>query len=388
MTGTSAGIANHLALDPVIIRSAFIVLAMAGGVGVVLYLAGWLTIRLAIRQPRSPLPPATGSETERTIGVGLVTLGLLLAARGLGLGFIDSLVWPVAVLAIGFVVAATQTDLDVVAASGVTGRRGTTAWVAARIGAGLALAVLGVVALFAFNVDVGAARDLIVAAVVVSLGLGLVLGPWIWRIATDLFDERRRRIRSEERTELAAQLHDSVLQTLALIQRHQHEPATMVQLARRQERELRSWLHGDGRIGHSERLREGIETAAAEVEELHGVPIEVVVVGDTPADDAVAGVIRAAREAMQNAARHSGTDRVDVYAEVEDQQIVVFVRDTGRGFDTSAMPADRRGVRDSIEGRMRRLGGTASVTSTVGDGTEVELSLPRRDDEFAAPHES
>ena len=156
----------------------------------------------------------------------------------------------------------------------------------------------------------------------------------------------------------------------------------MVQLARRQERELRSWLHGDGRIGLSERLREGLNTAAADVEEHHGVPIEVVVVGDADADDAVTGLLRAAREAMANAARHSGTSRIDVYAEVGPSLIEVFVRDIGCGFEPSAVPADRRGIRDSIEGRLKRLGGSATITSSAGLGTEIELALPRR------PHEA
>ena len=383
MTGTAGGLAQLFAVDPVVIRSAFVVLATAGGVGIVLYLAAWLAIQVAGQRPRQPLPEARGAEYERTLGVALVTLGVLLLVRTTQLGFADTLVWPVAVLATGFVIAATRTDLDVAAASGVTGR-GSTAWVATRILAGVALAVAGVVGLFAFNIELGAARDLVLGAAVVSLGLTLVLGPWVWRVATDLLEERRRRIRSEERTELAAQLHDSVLQTLALIQRHQDDPATMVQLARRQERELRSWLHGDGRIGHSERLREGLETAADRIEELHGVPIEVVVVGDATADEAVTGLIRAAGEAMANAARHSGADRIDVYAEVADDRIEVFVRDTGVGFDPSTVPDDRRGVRDSIEGRLSRIGGTATIHTAPGEGTEVELTIPTaRDTEDA-----
>ncbi len=377
LTGTAAGIAKLLTVDVSFVRAAFVVLGTAGGLGVVLYFAMWVLSQIAKRNPLTPLSPPESAELERTIGLGLATLGLLLGARVIGFGFVDSLVWPIAALAASFVVAAHQTDLDVGAATGVTGGHGTRTWIAARIGGGLLLAILGIVALLAFNLDVGAARDILLAAVVLSLGVALVLGPWIWRTANELFDERRRRVRSEERSELAAQLHDSVLQTLALIQRNQEDPQTMVNLARRQERELRSWLHGDGRVGLSERLKEGLETAATHVEELHGIPIEVVVVGDVEADNAISGLIMAAREAMHNAAKHSGSARIDVFAEVAPASVDVFVRDTGAGFDLAAIPADRRGIRDSIEGRMHRLGGSASIHASIGNGTEVEMTMPR-----------
>ena len=382
LTGTARGLADLVCVDVVVVRAAFVVLATAGGAGIVLYLVLWVAATVAGRVPQVALEAPTNTDTERSIGFASICLGLLLAVRVTGLGFFDTLVWPVAALAVGFVVAAQQSELDVMAASGVTGDGGSRAWVTARIGGGLILAVVGVVALFAFNVDIGAARDVVLASVVVSIGVSLVLGPWVWRVAANMIDERRNRIRADERTELAAQLHDSVLQTLSLIQRHHDDPAVMVQLARRQERELRSWLHGDGRIGLSERLREGLNTAAADVEEHHGVPIEVVVVGDADADDAVTGLLRAAREAMANAARHSGTSRIDVYAEVGPSLIEVFVRDIGCGFEPSAVPADRRGIRDSIEGRLKRLGGSATITSSAGLGTEIELALPRR------PHEA
>jgi signal transduction histidine kinase len=200
----------------------------------------------------------------------------------------------------------------------------------------------------------------------------LVLGPWVWQLVA----ERTERIRLEERAEVAARIHDSVLQTLALVQRHSADPARVASLARRQERELRRWLYGGG-FGSASTLADALAEAAADVEELHGVRIELASAGDAPLDEPVAQLVLAAREAMTNAAKFSGTDEISVYTEVDDSAISVFVRDRGRGFDRAAVPADRRGLSESIEGRMQRAGGSATIASAPGEGVEVELSLGR-----------
>ncbi len=223
------------------------------------------------------------------------------------------------------------------------------------------------------------------AAVLVTVtGLGLILGPWIWRLARQLADERRERIRSEERTELAAHLHDSVLQTLALIQRA-GEPQEMVSLARGQERELRAWLYGQSRGDGELRGRNGadalsaaLDEVAARVERLHRVAVETVVVGDCPMDDRLRALVDAAGEAMNNAAKHSGARAVSVYAEVGPEAVNLYVRDEGRGFRPARLLPDRRGIAQSIRGRMDRHGGTALITSEPNEGTEVHLRLPRR----------
>ena len=176
---------------------------------------------------------------------------------------------------------------------------------------------------------------------------------------------------------MAARVHDSVLQTLTLIQRHADEPKRVASLARRQERELRSWLYGSG-AATSDTLAGAIAEAAAEIEETHDVRVELASSGDCPLDDEVRAVVLAAREAMQNAAKFSGVEEISVYAEAFDGEISVFVRDRGAGFDRSQVPADRRGIVESIEGRMTRAGGSATLTSSPGNGTEVELTLPRR----------
>ena len=124
-------------------------------------------------------------------------------------------------------------------------------------------------------------------------------------------------------------------------------------------------------------LATAVEAAAAEVEDRHGMPVEVVTVGDCPLDDRLESMVRAAREAMVNAAKFSGVDHVDVFVEVEGDDVTVFVRDTGVGFDVDAVPEDRRGIAESVVGRMARHGGSAVVRSAPGEGTEVELRMGR-----------
>ena len=218
---------------------------------------------------------------------------------------------------------------------------------------------------------------MLLAAIAVIVVLGVIFAPWIVRLARSLAEERAERIRSQERAEMAAHLHDSVLQTLALVQRRAAEPQEVAALARSQERELRAWLAGRPAPGQAARLAAALEGAAAEVEERHGVPVEVVSVGDTPLDARAEAVVAAAREAMTNAAKFGGGSTVDVYAESTGERIHVFVRDRGPGFDPAAVPADRRGVRESIVGRMDRHGGRARITSGAGSGTEVELVIDR-----------
>jgi signal transduction histidine kinase len=227
-----------------------------------------------------------------------------------------------------------------------------------------------------------AVRQGLLATAGIVAGLAVITGPWWLRMGHDLARERRERIRSEERAEVAAHLHDSVLQTLALIQRNADDPRTVVTMARRQERELRSWLyHGhqpaDPATGHpAGTLAAALTRTAEEVEVDHGVTIDVVAVGDAPLDDRREAVVAAAREAMVNAAKWSGAASVSVYLEVADGDVKVFVRDWGRGFDPAAVADDRHGLRESITGRMARHGGQAVVRTGPDDGTEIQLRMP------------
>ena len=203
-----------------------------------------------------------------------------------------------------------------------------------------------------------------------------MLGPWLIRMGGDLAAERRERIRTEERAELAARVHDSVLHTLALIQRNVEDPREVGRLARAQERDLRSWLYRPGTPAPSDRLGAAVEQVAGEVEDSFGVSIDVVVVGDAVLTEALSGLVQAAREAMVNAAKSSGVKAMSVYLEVDGETASVFVRDRGSGFDLDAVAKDRYGIQQSIIGRMQRFGGTAQINTAPGEGTEVVLSVP------------
>jgi signal transduction histidine kinase len=227
-----------------------------------------------------------------------------------------------------------------------------------------------------FNDALRPARDVLLAVVVVVVAGTLIFAPWWVRLVRGLTDERSERIRSQERAEVAAHLHDSVLQTLALMQRRADDPREVAALARRQERELRAWLN-NRRAPGDESVAASLEAVAAEVEEAHGVEVEVVAVGDAPLDERARALVAAAREALVNAAKFAGDGPVALYAEVAPERIEVFVRDRGPGFDPEAVPGDRRGVRESIVGRMERHGGRAVVHTAPGAGTEVELVMKR-----------
>jgi signal transduction histidine kinase len=249
--------------------------------------------------------------------------------------------------------------------------------VAARLAAGVVLVAVSVLWLLISQDGLQAATRGLLALTAAVGGLALITGPWWWRLARELTDERRARIRAQERAELAAHVHDSVLQTLALIQGKANQPREVQRLARAQERELRSWLFGRPQADGTGTLAGAIEAAAAEVEDMHATSIDVVAVGDAPLDERLAAVVAAGREAMVNAAKFAGVDQVQVFVEVDGDRVTVFVRDRGVGFDPATVDGDRRGVSESIVGRMTRHGGTAVVRSSPGQGTEVELNMVR-----------
>ena len=330
-------------------------------------------------------------------GVCFLTLSGLLVLRELGLWWSDALVWPL-ILAVGGAALLWRQNTNVPpassapppgAAGSAEGRPAEEAAEAAvarrgvadlyRGGFGVAL-VLGAALLFLYaNGVLGQARDVVLAVVVAAVALGLILAPFLWRLGRNLAVERAERIRSQERAELAAHLHDSVLQTLTLMQKRADDPREVAALARRQERELRAWLY-DGSAGdRGDSLAAAIEAVAAEVEDAHSVAIDVVAVGDRPLDERGAALVAATREALTNAAKFAAdAGAVAVYAEMGPDRAQVFVRDRGAGFDPATVPADRRGLRESIIGRMERHGGRATVNSSPGAGTEVELAMEMR----------
>lgn len=367
--GVAGGVAAWLGVDAVIIRLAFVLLTLVSGVGVVLYVVGAFALPEGDVVPRTALRPGDdGRAVQTAVAVALITLGALLFLRSLGLWFPDRVMWPATLTAGGIAVVWSRTG----APSFATGRMAMF-----RLVIGGLLLVAGLGAFFATSDSFAAVRQVFLAMAITVAGLGLVIGPWVWRMARDLGEERRERIRSEERAEMAAHLHDSVLQTLALIQRNADQPKETVALARRQERELRAWLYGQRqRTGTT--LAAAVDAVASEVETMCDVTVDEVTVGDCPLDGGVDALVLAAREAMMNAAKHAGVETISLYVEVEDHRVVAFVRDRGKGFEPSTVAADRKGIAESIVARMARHGGTATITSEPGDGTEVALEVSRR----------
>jgi signal transduction histidine kinase len=342
IAGVCAGIAQALDVDVTLVRLVFALLALAGGAGILLYLALW-SYGTSKRPWWVLLVLVAGVVLLHAVGLSnRAVAGIVLVAGGLGLAW-----WQDRSLRLG----------------------------SPRSYAGVAVAGVGVVLLLGGQVG----TTTLLPPGAVAGALLLVAGPWLWRLALERDAERAARIRTEERSEVAARVHDSVLQTLALIQRHAGEPRRVAALARRQERELRGWLYDDRPLGDEESsLVAGLSAAAADVEELHGIRVELASSGDCPLNDATGALLLAAREAMTNAAKFSGVDEIDVFAEVTGDAVSVFVRDRGAGFDRAGVPPDRRGLTDSIEGRMERAGGSAVIATAPGEGTEVELGLPRR----------
>lgn len=413
IAGVCAGLAVHLGWPVRMVRIGMVVAALAGGAGVAFYAWLWIMVPTAdesakrnASRPASPIAPAVsgpvaeGPAAGRSAGVGsvgaggtgvrrgrfpgmqygkeiLLGAGLLLAAailiaRLLGVDVPLGTLIPVAAILGGAAIAWMQ--LDETRRAGIVDKtKADQAGGWARLAAGLGLVIAGVLLMVSGSGSWEQTWLALLASVAVLGGVALVLLPWGLKFWRDLEAERAGRVRATERAEIAAHLHDSVLQTLALIQRRAGNEHDVVRLARAQERELRGWLYRDPEQGAGQ-LSDGIKAAAAEVEDSLGHAVDVVTVGDCAMTERLEAVVQAAREAMLNAARHGG-GAVSVYLEVTDEAAEVFVKDRGPGFDPGSIPADRLGVRESMIGRMRRHGGTAAIASSA-DGTEVRLRLP------------
>ncbi|MEO8511292.1 MAG: PspC domain-containing protein [Chloroflexota bacterium] len=386
VAGVASGIAQHLGVSVTMARIFFLLAAFAAGFGLVVYLLVWMLAPLeeaeapleASVRPVSRWPRPTLSQAMGAVLIGLGAVVLFWVA---GFWFGQELMWPVALAAIGFAILWARTtdqgrsrwDLSTIGHPLETLTSGEISLPRVLIGTGLIVG--GGLVFLAANTSISAAGNMLLAMIVTVGGLALLAGPWVWQMANQLMEERSSRVRADARAEVAAHLHDSVLQTLALIQRTR-EPREMASLARTQERELRAWLYGRAPDAGGARLRDAVDEMAGRIERQQQVPVEAVVVGDAPLDEELRALVAATGEATMNAARHSGAESVAVYVEVEPDAITAFVRDQGHGFDLDAVPADRRGITDSIVARMARHGGTASVTSSEG-GTEVALRLPR-----------
>ncbi|WP_329250928.1 PspC domain-containing protein [Actinoallomurus sp. NBC_01490] len=367
--GVCSGLAEHLGLEVIVVRVAFAVL-LAAGVGVVAYVALWLLV------PQRD-EPAGPRNIGQLFAYAALVGGLCLFTWGAGA--LNWAMWPIVAGGIGVGVIWQQADPE---RRRRWVRSSQAMWLRSIIGT--LLVVAGLVAFLAQQIHPGQAGQVLLGSTVVLAGVAVVVAPWLLRMWRDLDTERRERIRSQERAEVAAHVHDSVLHTLTLIQRSAYDPREVQRLARAQERDLRAWLY-EPKADAEQDLAAAVRKAAAEVEDHHGMPIEVVCVGDCPLDERLGAMLQAAREAMVNAAKYADgepgdqarTSSVSVYAEVVGDDVSIFVRDRGRGFDLDAIPHDRMGLRESIIGRMERNGGKAEIRTAPGEGTEVRLEMRR-----------
>jgi signal transduction histidine kinase len=393
IAGVSSGIAEHLGVPVLGVRVVFVALAGLGGAGLIGYVLLWAFL------PAIDAPTRRGNARDRQQALGLVLLGVGLAVAGTELGTAWSgwLTGPLGIVLVGAAVVWREADASqrtrwssgAGVASGVFFGAGRMALL--RVLAGIALVTSGI-AVFLLNQSlnqgtVGQWRFVLLAIAATLVGVAVLTVPWWLRLMRALSEERRARIRTEERAEIAAHLHDSVLQTLALIQQQSDSAREVRRLARSQERELRAWLYGPQGYGRTTHIGAGgapaafaatLHAAAGEVEDTYAVSMQVVVVGDCALEEGLPALVQASREAMVNAAKHAQTAEVSVYAEVEPGQVQVFIRDRGVGFDPAAIAADRHGLADSIHGRMHRHGGTVTLRTAPGQGTEVQLAIPRR----------
>lgn len=395
----AACFADVLDVSPLAARLAFVALSFAGGAGVALYVAAWLLLPPA----QAPVSIAQRAMADRRT-ISLVLAGasliaaLMVTAASLGSDTVLGWLSPGAVSLAGLIAIWRQADeqdrtgvrhlLGLFSGSPQVVSSSQAHWrfalIAARLALGLGLLVLGTSSLVAPQHVTGADLRAGLDALAVLCGCALVLAPWWSRVARELAGERRARARAQERAEMAEHLHDSVLQTLALIQRSAQDPHKVVSLARAQERQLRRWLFdnvgpdGPG-IGDAGTMAEALALVQQEVETAHDIKVELVTVGDAQLTQELRAVVAAAREAVVNAAKWSGAGLVSVFCEVEPGHVSVFVLDRGQGFDPARVASDRKGVSESIVARVSRRGGTAHVRSTLGEGTEVTIKMPRRE---------
>ncbi|MFC8454054.1 PspC domain-containing protein [Kitasatospora sp. NPDC057223] len=443
--GVAHGLSVHLGLPVTWVRAAFVLLFFAQGIGALLYAAFWFVVPIGIGEPapgsaghwayvngafvpvgpggqgggvlrkggqgrvarlRELLQrtfqgepaalagPAAAEAAERPgeragrQGFGqlaalvMLVIGIVALLNALNIQTAKPYTWPLLAIGVGVALVWRQADdsrwqrwfgLE-------EGERRRGAYT--RVGAGVLLVVAGIIGFLVLQGTGSTLGSVIEASLAVLAGVLVLVGPYALRMWQDLGAERTARIRAQERAEIAAHVHDSVLHTLTLIQRRAEDPKEVLRLARAQERELRLWLYRPEAAAEAapDTLAERLREVVAEVEDRHGVPVELVCVGDCPMDERISAQMQAAREAMVNAAKYGGGGPVQVYAEVEGRTVSVFVRDHGPGFDPDEVPEDRMGVRESIIGRMKRNGGTAKVRPAPDGGTEVELEMERTDD--------
>ena len=391
IAGVASGIAEHLQMPVSWFRMAFVLLALmfeSSLLGVLLYGVLWVLVPAgeqdeapglagASRARMRPQRVAQRVDAGVSFSAGVLIMGLMSGVSG-QVPYGGTLSWPLLLAGVGVVLIWVQADGRAWRGGSAGERpasRGKTIASVARLIGGLILVGLGTSWLLASQFGWSGLQPAVAAAAALLAGLTVVAAPWLLRIWSRVRTADRERLRAEARADMAAHLHDSVLQTLALIQRQADDPVAVASLARRQERELRTWLYGEET--RAQTLKGALEQLRADVEERFPIAVEVICVGDMDLDEAATALMQATGEAVTNAAKHSGASRVDVFAEVDPEQVEVFIRDRGCGFDEATIRQDRMGVKESIRARMERHGGTARIRTAPGEGTEVRLELRR-----------
>lgn len=355
VAGVAAGLAQNLGVSALSARIALTALTLLGGVGAMAYAGLWIFT-----------PALDDAPSTRRSPLSLVLVFLALAGSAVGVlgvsGASLSVAVPLAVVAVGAVLAWLAYD------------RGLNTPVGLVAVAAGAVLVIGGVVVAAVTWESGSGSAILATALTL-VGFGALVVPLVLKLWRSLSQEQAAKAVSEERAEIASRLHDSVLQTLALIQKRAGDSREVTRLARAQERELRAWLF-DAPSAAPTTCFGALEAACGEVEDLFDMRVSAVTVGeDMELTESAKLLIQAAREAMVNAGKHAGVDAVDVYAELLAGELSIFVRDRGVGFDVDAIPADRHGIRDSIRARVEGTGGRVRISSTPGEGTEVELAV-------------
>jgi len=390
VAGVAGGLARTTGIDVTLIRIVLVLLALISGFGLLAYIAVWLVIPLD-GQPGTIAARAMTDRKGLIISVAFLPalVAVLVVSSALEVGFVTSVAWAGYLALVGLFLIYRNADGDERAWLRQAARPALE--IGARSRKSLALRALiglallaGGLALYTLGHPRRVAGDSLIGLALMLAAVVVIFGPWWLRLTRDLMAERQARIRAEERADVAARVHDSVLQTLALIQRSATEPDKVVQLARTQERDLRSWLFSARRprtdATEGEMLSLAVEQVAYDVETAHGVPVDVVAVGDCLLDEDLRTMLAAGREAMVNAAKWSGAPVVSVFTEVDRKRVSIFVRDRGSGFDPDETPEDRQGIATSIRGRMERIGGHLTIRTALGEGTEIELWVARRPD--------
>lgn len=384
LSGVCAGLGAHLGVAATTVRLVFVVSCLAVGIGAVAYVA----LRVLTRQvptvaeatnPLSARRAGAVTRPVRAVDRLMVPLALVLCVVGVRFSVTVG-VTTILVLGGGVMVWRTFGPDQLSMPSRITGRTparspGAAQWTGMLGGLLLIIAGLGFWAWRTWGgAGSGSFLPALIASVILVVGVLIVLIPLWLKLWSTADAAARDRAATEERARIAARIHDSVLQTLTVIQRQSDQPE-IAKLARTQERQLRQWLFGAGESVSTGTLFGGLRVASGEVEDMYGVQIRPVTVGeDLPVDNALMALLQAGRECMVNAAKHSGCDEVNVYCEVGRGVVELFVRDRGCGFDPETVPADRHGLRGSVIGRMREVGGTVTVDSG-SFGTEVTLHL-------------